>query len=72
MQAVPPGPECIFIGDDFTGASDTLATFSRAGWRTRLFLKPPTRAELAEYEAETLADIIAEYVEAHRPLGDTE
>lgn len=30
------------------------------------------KIELAEYEAETLADIIAEYVEAHRPLGDGE
>lgn len=55
MQADPSRLECVFIGDDFTGASDTLATFSRAGWRTRLFLEPPTRAELVEYEAVGIA-----------------
>lgn len=31
-------PEFIFLGDDFTGASDTLATLSRVGLRGRLFL----------------------------------
>ncbi|MEY8827681.1 four-carbon acid sugar kinase family protein [Sedimentitalea sp. XS_ASV28] len=37
----------VFIGDDFTGASDTLATFASAGWRTRLFLKPPRPEDCA-------------------------
>lgn len=31
-------PDYVFCGDDFTGASDTLATLSRAGLRSRLFL----------------------------------
>lgn len=31
----------VFIGDDFTGASDTLATLAEAGLRARLFLDPP-------------------------------
>ena len=35
-----------FYGDDFTGATDTLAHLSRAGLRTLLFLAPPGRARL--------------------------
>ncbi|MBN3766305.1 four-carbon acid sugar kinase family protein [Burkholderia sp. Ac-20365] len=35
-----------FYGDDFTGATDTLAHLARAGHRTRLFLAPPTQARL--------------------------
>lgn len=35
------GPKILFIGDDFTGASDTLATFSRKGLAAELFLDPP-------------------------------
>jgi uncharacterized protein YgbK (DUF1537 family) len=31
----------VFIGDDFTGASDTLATLAEAGYRVRLFLESP-------------------------------
>jgi len=31
----------LFIGDDFTGASDTLASLARAGRKVRLFLDPP-------------------------------
>ncbi len=38
--------DCVFIGDDFTGASDTLATWARAGKQARLFLKPPTEEEI--------------------------
>lgn len=41
----------VFIGDDFTGASDTLATFARAGWRTRLFLRPPQPLECEGFDA---------------------
>ena len=41
----------VFIGDDFTGASDTLATFARAGWRTRLFLRPPQPSECGGFDA---------------------
>ena len=35
-----------YYGDDFTGATDTLATAARAGLRTLLFLGVPTRAQL--------------------------
>ncbi|WP_211099947.1 four-carbon acid sugar kinase family protein [Acuticoccus kandeliae] len=28
----------VFLGDDFTGASDSLATYARGGWRARLVL----------------------------------
>ncbi len=40
----------VFIGDDFTGASDTLATLAQAGLRARLFLDPPD-AETVSGEA---------------------
>ncbi|WP_226575502.1 four-carbon acid sugar kinase family protein [Acuticoccus sediminis] len=30
----------VFLGDDFTGASDSLATYARGGWRARLVLDP--------------------------------
>jgi uncharacterized protein YgbK (DUF1537 family) len=48
-------PECVFIGDDFTGASDTLATFSKGGARTKLFLTPPTVTEMADLHAVGIA-----------------
>lgn len=35
-----------YYGDDFTGATDTLATAARAGLRTLLFLGLPTAAQL--------------------------
>lgn len=35
-------PEYIFCGDDFTGASDTLATLARGGLNCRLFLDAET------------------------------
>ncbi len=37
----------VFIGDDFTGASDTLATIAERGHRARLFLDVPAPAEPA-------------------------
>jgi uncharacterized protein YgbK (DUF1537 family) len=37
----------LFIGDDFTGASDTLATLAEAGRRVRLFLHPPDPAAVS-------------------------
>ena len=40
-------PDILFYGDDFTGATDTLATATRAGLRTLLFLQLPTRAQLS-------------------------
>lgn len=36
-----------WYGDDFTGATDTLAVAARAGWRTLLFLGVPAPAHLA-------------------------
>jgi uncharacterized protein YgbK (DUF1537 family) len=36
-----------FYADDFTGATDTLATVAGAGLRALLFLRPPTDAQLA-------------------------
>ncbi len=35
-----------FYGDDFTGATDTLATAARAGLRALLFLGLPTDDQL--------------------------
>ncbi|ALM51714.1 four-carbon acid sugar kinase family protein [Halomonas huangheensis] len=41
----------VFVADDFTGASDTLATLSRAGLKTRLYLEPPSVEEVQDIEA---------------------
>ncbi len=41
-------PEYVFCGDDFTGASDTLATLARAGLRSRLFLSPSAVKECGD------------------------
>ncbi len=40
-------PRIAFYGDDFTGATDTLATASRAGLRTMLFLRVPDARQLS-------------------------
>lgn len=40
-------PRICFYGDDFTGATDTLATATQAGLRSILFLRIPTAAQLA-------------------------
>ncbi|ONG50642.1 hypothetical protein BKE38_17660 [Pseudoroseomonas deserti] len=37
-----------WYGDDFTGATDTLANLARRGKRALLFLRPPSAAELAQ------------------------
>jgi uncharacterized protein YgbK (DUF1537 family) len=44
--AVPTGLKVAWYGDDFTGASDTLATYAEAGLKTRLFLDVPTAEQL--------------------------
>lgn len=41
------GPAYAFYGDDFTGATDTLAHLARAGLRTLLFFAPPDAARLS-------------------------
>ena len=48
----------LFVGDDFTGASDTLATLSRAGIRTLLYPRVPdvvNDADLAALDAVGIA-----------------
>lgn len=41
------GPRSGWYGDDFTGATDTLATLAEAGQRALLFLRIPTPEQLA-------------------------
>ena len=45
----------VFIGDDFTGASDTLATLSERGARARLFLDAPPLEETVGLDAVGIA-----------------
>ncbi|MBB1627777.1 four-carbon acid sugar kinase family protein [Achromobacter sp. UMC71] len=40
-----PAPQVCWYGDDFTGATDTLAHVALAGWRSLLFLGVPTPAQ---------------------------
>ncbi|MDE1184272.1 four-carbon acid sugar kinase family protein [Paraburkholderia sp.] len=42
-------PAYAFYGDDFTGATDTLAHLARAGLRTMLFVEAPDAARLAQF-----------------------
>lgn len=41
----------VFVADDFTGASDTLATLARGGMRTRLFLDVPDAGQVEGLDA---------------------
>jgi 3-oxoisoapionate kinase len=41
------GPRYGWYGDDFTGATDTLATWAERGFRALLFLREPTPEQLA-------------------------
>lgn len=45
----------VFAGDDFTGASDTLATLAERGVTVRLFLDAPTRGEVDGLDAVGIA-----------------
>lgn len=38
-----------YYGDDFTGSTDVMESLSRAGLKTVLFLKSPTKAQLATF-----------------------
>ena len=38
-----------FYGDDFTGSTDAMESLARAGLRTVLFNRPPSREQLARY-----------------------
>lgn len=42
-----PAPRYGWYGDDFTGATDTLATLAEGGQRAMLFMRLPTQAQLA-------------------------
>jgi len=44
-------PYLAFYGDDFTGSTDALEFLTRAGLRTRLFLTPPSPAQVAGLDA---------------------
>ncbi|WP_323000270.1 four-carbon acid sugar kinase family protein [Castellaniella sp.] len=46
-DAAGPDLKLVFYADDFTGATDTLATVARAGLRATLFLRLPTAAQRA-------------------------
>jgi uncharacterized protein YgbK (DUF1537 family) len=46
-SGLPPGLKVAYYGDDFTGASDTLATAAQAGLRVLLFTGVPTPSQLA-------------------------
>lgn len=48
VPVIPPGLKLAWYGDDFTGASDTLATLAEAGLKALLFLDVPTAAQLRE------------------------
>ena len=45
-EDVTPAPRVCWYGDDFTGATDTLAEVARAGLRSLLFLGVPTPEQL--------------------------
>jgi len=38
-----------YYGDDFTGSADVMEALARSGYRTVLFLKPPTAEQLENY-----------------------
>jgi len=38
-----------YYGDDFTGSTDVMESLSRAGLKTVLFLRPPSRKQLASF-----------------------
>ncbi len=43
--------EVVFLGDDFTGASDSLATYARYGWKTRMVLHAQSGAVVGDLDA---------------------
>jgi 3-oxoisoapionate kinase len=53
-RASPPGSGLdlllSFYGDDFTGSTDVMESLALAGLRTVLFMKAPSREQLAGYE----------------------
>ncbi|MPW22542.1 four-carbon acid sugar kinase family protein [Paraburkholderia sp. CNPSo 3157] len=53
-----PSVRLAFYGDDFTGSTDALEVLAFAGLRCALFLKPPTRAQLASLDGHNGFDAI--------------
>lgn len=53
-----PSLRLAFYGDDFTGSTDALEVLAFAGLRCALFLKPPTRAQLASLDGHDGFDAI--------------
>jgi len=49
MRPLPDGPLLAFYGDDFTGSSAAMETFTWAGLETVLFLGVPTPERLAAF-----------------------
>ena len=49
MSGTPNNLILAYYGDDFTGSTDVMEALARAGYRTVLFLKPPTAEQLARY-----------------------
>ncbi|WP_163336240.1 four-carbon acid sugar kinase family protein [Desulfopila sp. IMCC35008] len=70
-------PDYIFCGDDFTGASDTLATLARGGLNCRLFLDAQTLLncqDLSELDAAGIATATrsmppADIINTLQPVG---
>lgn len=49
MSGLPSGLLLAYYGDDFTGSTDVLLTFASAGIECVLFLRLPTRDDLARF-----------------------
>jgi 3-oxoisoapionate kinase len=56
MNSSPPDPAAArpqlllaYYGDDFTGSTDVMEALMRSGYRTVLFLQPPTQRQLARF-----------------------
>jgi 3-oxoisoapionate kinase len=46
-RSLPDGLLLTYYGDDFTGSTDVMEAFSAAGIETVLFLRPPSRVQMA-------------------------
>jgi uncharacterized protein YgbK (DUF1537 family) len=49
MASPVPGLLLSFVGDDFSGSTDAMEALTRAGIPAILFLRPPTRDDLARF-----------------------
>ncbi|MCC5024754.1 MAG: hypothetical protein J6386_24545 [Candidatus Synoicihabitans palmerolidicus] len=85
MTVEPTPLRLAFFADDFTGSTDALESLTRVDMRTALFLRPPTRAQLAALSerldavgvagltralsSDELAQVLRPALEALRELG---